>query len=214
MEPLAGSGAGVLLCAPLRCEAAALRGASEASVLRTGLGPWRSARRGAGVELGDRVLVVAGLGGGVGATGTGTVVVAEEVRDEAGAVPLPGAAGLAARLRAAGFPVLLGPVASADHVVRGPERARLAEAGAVAVDMESIALARSTTGRLRAVVRVVVDTAAAPLVHPRTPDRGARALLRLRAIAPHLTSWAAELSPERCRPGRSPSVRNSSKCWR
>ncbi|MEU6129857.1 hypothetical protein ABZ805_11865 [Saccharopolyspora sp. NPDC047091] len=194
----APTGPRVLLCAPLRCEAAALRGATTSPVLRTGLGPWRSARTIAGVPLGPGdAPVVLGLAGGVGATGPGAVVVADEIRDEAGTVRLPAAHALAARLRAAGFPVLVGPVASADHVVGGAERAALATTGVVAVDMESAALARSAGERLCAVVRVVVDTARTPLLHPRTPGRGVRALLRLRRLAPVVTAWAA--SPHRCR---------------
>ncbi|WP_258349118.1 nucleoside phosphorylase-I family protein [Saccharopolyspora gregorii] len=195
----AATGSRVLLCAPLRCEAVALRGATGSPVLRTGLGPWRSARRVAGVPLGpEDAPVLLGLGGGVGDTGPGAVVVADEVRDEAGSVRLPGAAGLAELLRGAGFPVLVGPVASTDHLVGGGERAALATTGVVAVDMESAAVARSAGDRLCAVVRVVVDTARTPLLHPRTADRGLRALLRLRRLAPAVTAWAA--SSRRCRP--------------
>ncbi|MCX2730066.1 hypothetical protein OOZ19_07425 [Saccharopolyspora sp. NFXS83] len=193
---------GVRLCAPLRCEALALRGASSARVLRTGFGPRRSAL--AGARLGEHEpLAVAGLAGGVGATAGGVVVVADEVRDEAGSVRLPGARTLADRLRAAGFAVLVGPIISVDHVVGRPERAALATTGVVAVDMESAALARAADRRLRAVVRVVVDTAQTPLVHVRTPGRAVRALLRLRRLAPVLADWAAEdgSARRRCRPG-------------
>lgn len=190
----------VRLCAPLRCEAFALRGTSSVRVLRTGFGPRRSAL--AGARFGEHeTLAVAGLAGGVGATACGAVVVADEVRDEAGSVRLPGAGALADRLRTAGFAVLVGPITSVDHVVGGPERAALATTGVVAVDMESAALARAADRRLRAVVRVVVDTAATPLVHVRTPDRAVRALLRLRRLAPVLAGWAAEDgSARRCRP--------------
>ncbi|GAB2674685.1 lipoprotein [Saccharopolyspora gloriosae] len=197
----------VRLCAPLRCEALALRGASSARVLRTGFGPRRSALAAARLD-GHRPLAVAGLAGGVGATACGVVVVADEVRDESGAMRLPGARVLADRLRAAGFAVLVGPISSADHVVSGPERAALATTGVVAVDMESAALARAADRRLRAVVRVVVDTAVTPLVHVRTPDRAVRALLRLRRLAPVLADWVAESgsADRRCRPGpRDPS---------
>ncbi|WP_243788302.1 hypothetical protein [Saccharopolyspora gloriosae] len=204
------TGAGVLLCAPLRCEAFALGGASRAAVLRTGLGPRRSARELGSAGVGEHdSLAVAGLAGGVGATATGAVVVADEVRDGTDTVRIPGALALADRLRTAGFGVLVGPISSADHVVGGAERAALATTGVVAVDMESAALARIAGERLCAVVRVVVDTAVAPLAHVRTPDRSVRALLRLRRLAPVIVEWAAEngSARRRCRPGPRDSSR-------
>lgn len=201
----------VRLCAPLRCEAVALRGASDARVLRTGLGPRRSARVVAGARLGERdSLAVTGLAGGVGATVAGAVVVADEVRDETGPVRLPGAPELAERLCTAGFAVLVGPLSSVDHAVVGAERAALATTGVVAVDMESAAVARAAGERLLAVVRVVVDTAVTPLLHVRTADRGVRALLRLRRLAPVVADWVAEQDSTRRRRCR-PDTRDSSR---
>jgi 4-hydroxy-3-methylbut-2-enyl diphosphate reductase len=104
-------------------------------------------------------------------------------------VVLPGATDLAKALRIAGLTVHLGPVAGADRIVAGADRAAWAERGALAVDMESGVLAR--TGRLAAVVRVIVDTPAHPLVSPGTLPRGSRALRALRRVAPVLSAWAA-----------------------
>ena len=42
-----------------------------------------------------------------------------------------------------------------------------------------------------AVVRVVVDTPSAPLVHPRTVPNGVRALRVLARVAAALPAWAA-----------------------
>ena len=73
--------------------------------------------------------------------------------------------------------------------------------GAIAVDMESAWLAEALTRAdipvvhgfvLRlAVVRVVVDTPAAPLLHPRTVPNGVRALRVLARVAATLPAWAA-----------------------
>jgi len=191
----------LLICAALRSEAAALRGATGGGrVLRTGLGPRRSSRRrNARAVDGSGALAVAGLAGGLGAVPSGGVVVADEVRDDTGTTVLPDAGALADRLRSNGFPVWIGPISTTDHVVRPAEKGRLAAAGAIAVDMESAALARLAGPRLRAVVRVVVDTPSEPLLRPLTPYRAIRALLRLRRLAPLLAEWAAE-------PAHAPAV--------
>jgi hypothetical protein len=55
--------------------------------------------------------------------------------------------------------------------------------------MESAVLAR--TGRLAAVVRVIVDTPVHPLVSLGTLPRGTGALRVLRRAAPVLSAWAA-----------------------
>jgi 4-hydroxy-3-methylbut-2-enyl diphosphate reductase len=106
-----------------------------------------------------------------------------------GEVVLAGAAELAKALRIAGLTVHLGPVGGADEVVTGSARAEWAARGAIAVDMESGALAR--TGRLAAVVRAIVDTPVHPLVSLGTLPRGTAALRTLRRAAPVLSAWAA-----------------------
>lgn len=187
------AGTRLLICAALRSEAAVLRGATGGGrVLRTGLGPRRSSRRrNARAVGGAGALAVAGLAGGLGEVPSGGVVVAEEVRDEHGTTTLPDARSLAERLRQGGFAVWSGPVSTTDHVVTGSEKGRLAAAGSIAVDMESAVLARLAGDRLRAVVRVVVDTPAEPLLRPLTPYRAVRALLRLRRLTPLMAEWAA-----------------------
>ncbi|MEU6270783.1 hypothetical protein ABZ811_47075, partial [Saccharopolyspora shandongensis] len=103
---------------------------------------------------------------------------------------------LAAHLRRAGFPVHCGPIATADHVVRGARRSELARTGALAVDMESAVLAQAAGGRPLGVVRVVVDTVRQPLLRPSTPSRALAALARLHAIGSCLPRWGRAVLPE------------------
>jgi 4-hydroxy-3-methylbut-2-enyl diphosphate reductase len=175
-------------------------------------------------------VVVAGVAGALTTgLSAGDVVVASELHGGADPTPtsLPHAAGLARALRAAGLPVRVGPVLSTSGL--GGDRAALhAETGAVAVDLESAFLASAflasaflasafpasafpasafPVGGLRAapvsrfaVVRVVVDTPSAPLVHPRTVPNGVRALRVLARVAAALPSWAAAPSASRPAP--------------
>ncbi len=78
-----------------------------------------------------------------------------------------------------------------DHLVRGPERERLAATGALVADMESAVLARAADGRPLAVVRAVSDTPDRPLVSPGALGGGLAALRSLRAAGPALARWAA-----------------------
>ncbi|MEV0072692.1 4-hydroxy-3-methylbut-2-enyl diphosphate reductase [Amycolatopsis sp. NPDC050768] len=176
-----------VLCAPLRIERAALRGAGL-PVVRTGLGPRRAAATAARLPVGPRV--VAGIGGGLAArVRPGDVVVADEVRGPDGVVEVPSAPLLAGALRRLGLTVHLGPVLGVDHVVGERERDALASSGALAVDMESHRLAAA--GQPFAVVRSIVDTVGAPLVRPGTVAHGLAGLRSLRAAVPALTAWAA-----------------------
>ncbi|GAB2633401.1 hypothetical protein GCM10027168_74710 [Streptomyces capparidis] len=196
----------LVVCA-LRVERLALRGAGD--VLRTGMGP-----RAAGAAV--RAALRGGDGGARGTTGAGarpvvstgfcaglapglrpgTVFVATEVRGPAGScgspdaaaepLPCPGADRLADLLRRRGRTVVTGPMACADHIVRGAERAALGAGGAVAVDMESAAVLRAALAagpRPVAVVRVVVDTPEHELLRPGTLRTGAAAYRSLRACA-------------------------------
>jgi 4-hydroxy-3-methylbut-2-enyl diphosphate reductase len=189
----------LLVCAPLGLEARALRAAlGRNSVRRTGSGPRRSARSAAELARADfDVLVVAGLAGGVGTdVRTGDVIVADELRGPGGTVHCPVAPSLAAELRRTGFPVHCGPIVTTGRVVHGARRAELARAGALAVDMESAVLARAAEPRPVGVVRVVVDTAAQPLLRPGTPGRALAALARLHAIGSCLRRWGRTAPPQ------------------
>jgi 4-hydroxy-3-methylbut-2-en-1-yl diphosphate reductase len=177
----------VRIVAPLRVEALAVGGT------RIGL----RARR----PLPAGPLLLAGVAGAVTpALAPGDIVVADRILRTGAAtdpgpgtgvsdVPLPGAAELARVLRIAGLTVHVGPVGGADVIVTGAARAEWAARGALAVDMESGALAR--TGRLAAVVRAIVDTPVHPLVSFGTLPRGTAALRALRRAAPVLSAWAA-----------------------
>jgi 4-hydroxy-3-methylbut-2-enyl diphosphate reductase len=191
--------ADLLVVTALRSEYAALFGRVPGAHLeRCGMGPVRVARwlpRLAG--LGPRAVVVAGVAGGLDpAVRPGDVIVADEVRGDAGgSIALAAAAPLVAELRRLGLRTHSGPVVTADHLVDGVERVRLAESGALAVDMESggiVAAVAQLPGSVpAAVVRVVVDTADSPLAGLATITAGASALRTLRRLAPLLSSWAA-----------------------
>lgn len=174
-----------IVCAPLRMEAAALR-APGARVLHTGMGPRRAAESAA--RLAGTPVLVSGVAGAVtDRVRPGDLVVATEVDTPEGPVALPSAPLLAAALRRQGLTVHTGPITSSDVVVEGAERARLAERGALAVDMESAQFAAGK-GTL-AVVRSVVDTPGHPLWRPGTVWRGISGLRSLRAAAPVLMQW-------------------------
>ncbi|HLI54043.1 MAG TPA: 4-hydroxy-3-methylbut-2-enyl diphosphate reductase [Acidimicrobiales bacterium] len=187
----------LLVLSPLRLEARAVaRGAPGIRVVRTGSGPRRSSRTAARLALDRRVgpLVVAGVGGAlVPGVEPGTLVVADRVLDEHGAVTLklPSAPLLAADLTSRGLACVVGPVVSVRRVAIGAaRRAALASTGAVAVDCETAWLLDGTAAP-RAVVRAVVDTPERELWSPSTLAGGVRALRALTAAAPSLQSWAA-----------------------
>ena len=117
-------------------------------------------------------LAVAGFcGATAGQLRPGDVVIASEVRGPDG-IHVCEAAGRSPRWNALGIArVRVGPLACADHVVRGTERGTLAAQGALAADMESAWLAPAAAGRPFAVVRVVVDTPAREISRgrPRSP---------------------------------------------
>ncbi len=118
-------------------------------------------------------------------------MVATEVRDDRGRILLRGAAPLAAELRRRGLRVRTGPMLSVDHIVGGArDRERLAATGALAVDMESAAVVRAAPDVPTAVVRVIVDTAFAPVARLSTVPHGVRALRVLRKVGPALSQWA------------------------
>ncbi|MFF0298639.1 1-hydroxy-2-methyl-2-butenyl 4-diphosphate reductase [Kitasatospora sp. NPDC004614] len=198
----------LVLCA-LRPEAWALRGGDWSGaaggppvLARTGMGR-RTAGRRAGALLdvgGYGALLVAGFGAAVGpGVRPGEVIVADRVTDAEGSVhPLGTAPALATALEEAGIRAHLGTHRTADHVVRGAERARLHAEGALAVDMEAAAVLAARAERApdlpAAVLRVVVDTPERELIRLSTLPAGFRAWRVLRAAVPALTAWHRQLA--------------------
>jgi 4-hydroxy-3-methylbut-2-en-1-yl diphosphate reductase len=194
----AGNGratSGLLVCAPLRIEARAVRrgigGAAEVRV--TGYGKSRAAKQAAllrGESFG--MLAVAGTGGGLSRTLIpGDLVVGTEVSDGSSTTRCPSAALLTGELRRAGLRVTPGRVVTVDHLVHGAERDRLAECGALVADLESAPLVAAAGERPVAVLRAVSDTPQRPLLHPAALGGGLAALRSLRAAGPVLARWAA-----------------------
>ncbi|GAA2353876.1 lipoprotein [Saccharopolyspora halophila] len=205
----------MLICAPMRLEARALRSAQgsrevgremlrgnglhgDTTVRCTGYGPKRSAHSAVRLLAADfDVLLVAGLAGGLTPdVGSGDVVVASEIRSRNDVVPCGAADSLAAELVRSGFPVRRGPIVSTDRLVHGSRRTELAATGALAVDLESAVLAQAAGERPVAVVRVVVDAVGQPLLHPGTARRGLTALARLHAVGACLRRWGRHIPPE------------------
>jgi 4-hydroxy-3-methylbut-2-enyl diphosphate reductase len=190
----------LVVAAALRAEYAALRGqVGGATLERCGMGLTRVHQWLPRLEaLAPDAVVVAGVAGGLSPElQAGDIIVASEVRDVTGRTVMRAAGPLVAELRNRGFRVHTGPMISTDHIVNGPERAKLAETGALAVDMESAAIVRAmkSSGVPVAVVRVIVDTAHVPLNRLSTVTSGARALATLRKIGPSLKVWAELAGP-------------------
>jgi 4-hydroxy-3-methylbut-2-enyl diphosphate reductase len=217
----------LLVCAPLRFEARAVRRglrdgdsgadsgagrgiADTPTVLRTGYGTKRSAGR---LEKMRQVpfgtLAITGTGVGLAPDlSPGDLVVATEVTSvgdgahdgrpgDGPALRSPSAPLLAGELRRAGLRARTGRIATVDHLVRPSERAQLAQRGLLAADMESAQLAAAATGRPLAVIRAISDTAEHSLLHPGTVTGGLKALHALRAAGPVLERWAAACGPRR-----------------
>jgi 4-hydroxy-3-methylbut-2-enyl diphosphate reductase len=199
----------LLVIAPLRIERAALRrGLPDARVLCSGMGAARAraaARRAASAPA-DAVAVAGFCGAVVPGLRAGDVVVAGEVRGPDGVTGCDSLA-LVDALTALGIErVHVGPVASADHVVRGAEREVLAREGALAVDMESAWLAPAAAGRPFVVLRVVLDTPAREIYRPLATLAGGLAAWRaLRRAAPALSLWARALA-QRAAPSSGPAA--------
>jgi 4-hydroxy-3-methylbut-2-enyl diphosphate reductase len=185
-----------VVCAPLTVERRALsRPGSPLRVLRTGMGPQRTAAAVARLDGAD-ALIVAGVGGGLRPQmRPGDLVVATEVRGRDGTVPSPSAPLLAGALRRLGLTVHTGPLYTSDRLVDREERRRLAQTGAIAVDMESAAVAAAAGDRPFVAVRAIVDTPGHGLWTPGTIGRGIAALRALRRAIPALEQWAASVGP-------------------
>ena len=181
----------LLVCAPLRIEARAVRrgldGTHPATVLRTGYGAARAARQAEQLSHGPfGPMMIMGVGGGLSTDlSPGDLVVGTE----AGSVACPSAPILVGELRRAGLPTRTGRIATVDHLVRRAERAELAAEGWTLADMESGPLAVGAAGRPVAVIRAVSDTPHHPLAG--IVSGGLAALRSLRAAAPVAQRWAA-----------------------
>lgn len=170
---------------------------------RTGAGPVRAAHAMARLAAEGRpsALAVAGVAGGlVPGMAPGTVVVADRVMAHDGTVVavLASAPVLAATLRRAGLPAVVGGLVSAPKVVQGASaRAALARLGAVAVDTETAYALAAGWEIPTVVVRVLADTPERELHSLATVGGGLAALRGLRAAAPLLAAWADALGPRR-----------------
>jgi 4-hydroxy-3-methylbut-2-en-1-yl diphosphate reductase len=186
----------VLVLAPLRLEAAALRSArAGVDVRRTGMGPARARAAAEAIRRADGdadAVAIAGFCGAVAPSlRPGDVVLASELREPGGrtrACTLSPV--LADALRRQGLRVTTGPIVSTDRIAGPAERAALRASGAVAVDMESAWLAPAAGQRPLAVLRVVAEPAGRALLDPRVLPAGVRALRSLRRSACALVQWA------------------------
>ena len=178
-----------VVAVPLAIERAALAAlAPDVILLRTGMGPARSAAAAARLAPAGRPLLVAGVAGALSDDlAPGDVVVATEIRGGPAPIAVPSAPLLVAALRRAGLTVHSGPILSVPKVLDGTDaRAQALRTGAIAVDTESavLAAAAATGGRPVVVVRAVSDTPAQPLRSIRIVRNGLSALRSLRAAAP------------------------------
>jgi 4-hydroxy-3-methylbut-2-enyl diphosphate reductase len=161
------------------------------------MGPGRS-RAAAGRLLGEGAgsLVVVGFCGGLDAESVpGEVIIPEEVyaaRDEDHGdmlVRCDLAAQLVARLAGRGLKLRSGPIVCVSKIAVGERRAQLLDAGAIAVDMESVWLAAAAEGRSFGVVRVVLDSPSHELFRVGAVVDALRAARALRAVAGALHDW-------------------------
>jgi 4-hydroxy-3-methylbut-2-enyl diphosphate reductase len=183
-----------VLAVPMRLEAHALRrGAPAARIVRTGMGR-RRARRAAGRigHASGNVVAVTGFAGALSPElEPGDVVVATEVRGADEPVECAATELVASILRRAGLRVYTGPIVSMPRIAFGEQRRRLADTGAVAVDMESAWLARGCAGRPWAVVRTILDTPERDLHRPLATAAGAlRAYRTLACVGEALGQWS------------------------
>ncbi len=193
--PVAVAGPELLICCAMHVEAWAVRRAKpRARVLHTGYGT-----RSAAADLGAHPDAAVAVTGVCGATGPdvspGDVVVATEVLDADQRVgtgtPCPSAPLLANALRRIGCRVHCGPVRTLPRLSSARRSGELGADGVLAVDLESVHLARAAGDRPLAVARVVVDTPERPLGRVDMPWRGAVALARLAQVTQALQEWGA-----------------------
>lgn len=183
--------------APMWLEEVALRrGATSARVVRTGAGPQRALRAATqGFAPGAAVVAIAGVCGSVDpGLAPGETLVASEVRGPRGAHACRAPDVLVDALAEHGIPAQLGAIQCMDHVVRGAERDRVRDGGAVAVDMESAWLAEGARGRPLAVLRIVLDGPGREFLRLSLLTDGWRALGALEAAVPALEAWASRVA--------------------
>ena len=184
----AAGDAGLLVLAPLRLEARAVRrGLRQPSsrVVRAGM---RGSRTGHSKLDPFRGMIVMGTAAGLADDlEPGDLVVATEVSDGESVVRLPGADMLAAELRRAGLRARAGRVCTVDKLVRPAQRSKLSAQGFLAADMESAQLLSAAGDGPKAVIRAVSDSGMGPGI----VTGGIAALRSLQAAAPVAEAWAA-----------------------
>jgi 4-hydroxy-3-methylbut-2-en-1-yl diphosphate reductase len=190
-------GAELLVLAPMAIEARAIRaGAPWSRVEKIGMGP-RRARAAARLTHDPQQpsALIAGVCGALDPSlQPGDVVLASELRTDEKTLPCPDPTILAGVLRRGGLRVHIGPIVSTSGLVFGERRRELADAGALAVDMESAWLADDAGARLLTTLRVVLDTPHYEFHHPaRAAIAARRAYRALREASSLLESWAAAL---------------------
>jgi 4-hydroxy-3-methylbut-2-enyl diphosphate reductase len=192
---------GLLLATPMRIEAQALRrGAPQAEVFRTGVGPRRARRAAAALAQMPGVgVAVAGFGGALEPElRPGEVVVGSELRARDGTrlADCHGAGIIADMLRRRGVSAHVGPIVSLRTPAVGAIRSTLRSTGALVADMESAWLAPAAAGRPLAIVRAVLDTPAHEVWNPMATAAGVRLASRaLRLAAGVLAEWSEAIHP-------------------
>jgi 4-hydroxy-3-methylbut-2-enyl diphosphate reductase len=201
--------------APMIFEAAALRrGLSHAAraaelaelaelaaavrVVQVGVGPASAGRANRRLGSAPGPVLIAGVSGALApGLAPGDIILASELREPDGTrLPCADPAILASILRAAGLRVQIGPVASSPTIVTGAARAALAATGALAVDMESVWLARAAGSRPVSVLRVVLDSPERELRKPLATLTGFMEALRsLACVAAQLPAWTGLFAP-------------------
>jgi 4-hydroxy-3-methylbut-2-enyl diphosphate reductase len=187
-NPERAAGAGLLVLAPLRFEANAVRRGlreSTSRVVRTGMRggkaePSQWGTFGGMVVMGTSAALAADLK-------PGDLIVATEVTDGERTVKLPGADMIAGELRRAGLSARAGKVRTVSSLVKSSQRSLLAADGSLVADMESLPLVAGAAGRPVAVIRAVSDGG----VGPGMVAGGLAALRSLRLAAPVAEAWAA-----------------------
>jgi len=182
---------GVTVLAALRLEVLAIGG----PVVQTGMGHAKAgatATRLAPTLAPGRPVAIVGIAGGLEPSlEPGQLVVADALLapDGAAAIALPHAVAMVGALRSLGRDVRVGPVACSTSIVHGAARTELARGGALAVEMESVWLARALLDHPLAVVRAVGDTERHGFVRGNL-----KALAALRQLRPALERWGGEVA--------------------
>jgi 4-hydroxy-3-methylbut-2-enyl diphosphate reductase len=175
----------------------AARGSSQ--VIRTGMGAARSRVAAAQVaEMPARAVAVLGFCGALtDDVEPGDVVVADELRGNGPPLKCEPLQQLLQSLETVGVRTRVGPLVSVPKLFLGSERARLAEDGSIAVDMETAWLAPAAAGRPFAALRAVVDTPSKELVRFSTLYGGIKAYRALGRAARALDSWTRTLPDQK-----------------